>query len=318
MSIREKQPPAERLVVATYSTFVSHLGPGPDIVRRFKESCHCDVEVINAGDSVVMLKRLVAKGDQFVADVVLGLDPLTLAQAEKEMSWRPVNVSREDWIPELKEFSNEKFVPFDWSPMTFVYRAGEIEPPTSLSDLRAERFQKAIALQDPKLSTPGLQFVIWVFTQWGDKALEFLNQLKPSVQSVSPSWAQSYSAFKRAQAKLVFTYQTSVVFHWLEENDHSYQAASFDEGHPYQVEFASIPANCRSCALAEQFLSHLVSAESQKTLMMKNYMFPVLNDVIAGTPFQNLTKLNLIPWTRAENSLKDMDQKAAEAARALQ
>lgn len=318
IAIREQHPPPRRLIVATYSTFASQMGPGTDLLRRFKEQCQCDVDVINAGDSVVMLKRLLLKKDQFVADVVLGLDPLTLPQAEREMAWKPITIDREHWVPEIAEFKSDKFIPFDWSPMTFIYRSGEIEPPQSLADLTQGRFQKAIAFQDPRVSTPGLQFVIWTLHQMGDQAQAFFGSLKASVETLSPSWALSYGMFKRGQAKMVFSYQTSVMFHWLEEKNHAYQAANFPDGHPFQVEFAAIPAQCRSCELAESFVKALMSPEGQATLMNKNYMLPVLKDVIEGSAFQNLPALKLIPWTELSAQLKDLDRKAEDAARALQ
>lgn len=133
--------------------------------------------------------------------------------------------------------------------------------------------------------------------------MEFLTALKANVASISPSWAFSYGLFKKKQAQLVFSYLTSLAFHWGIEHDRSYQVVSFPEGHPVQIEYVGVPANCRECELAEEFVRVLLRPAAQGTIMQKNFMFPVVKGLDASTIFAELPHLK----TRVEANLESKD-----------
>src|SRR5262249_9986280 len=152
----------------------------------------------------------------------------------------------------------DPFVPFDWAPMTFIYREGT-EVPLTFAELTNPKFKGMLALQDPRASSPGLQFYSWVKLIKDADTVKFLKALEPNVQSVSPSWSFAYGLFKKEQAQFVFSYVTSLAFHWGTEKDKRYQAVIFPEGHPTQVEFAAVPDSCRECDLAKEFVLSLLS-----------------------------------------------------------
>ncbi len=319
--LRNEHPEGERLSIVTYPSFTSLFGPAPELIKIFKNQCNCDVDVVNAGDSVVMLQRLEQHKDQFTADLVLGLDSLTIHRAQKNLQWKSIHVDHEGFAPEVADSvttaANESFIPFDWSAMTFIYREGEIAPPQSLMDLKDPRFRNALALQNPLTSTPGLQFVLWCRRVFNDGALDFFKGLQPSVAAMTDSWSTAYGLFKRGQAKLVFSYETSVIFHWTEEHDHKYQAADLRDGHPIQIEYAAIPANCRNCTGAEKFIHLLLSPEGQKLLMNKNYMRPVFSQVESGTEFAHLKPLKVLPWSQVRPDFFQIDAYVDQAVKAL-
>ena len=282
-----------KLRILTYSTFMSPHGPGGQIVADFKATCNCEVEVVSGGDGGILLERLkLAEGAQ-AFDVVLGLDQLILPEAEK-FAWREISINTDGWFEEPKAELRPTFVPFDWSWMTFIHREAEGTEPKRIDDLLKPEYTKQIALQDPRASSPGLQFVNWIKGVKGEGEGEFLNQLKPNVHSVSSSWAFSYGLFKKKQTRFVFSYVTSLAFHWGDEKDRSYRALSFEEGHPIQVEYAAVPATCNQCELGEKFVRALLEPKAQTSLMTRNYMFPVLQDVIKGTIFEEVPKLKTL------------------------
>lgn len=288
-----EQVNGKRMKILAYSSFMGSTGPGLRLVEDFKKLCHCDVEVSNAGDAGLLLERLqLARKDQY--DLVIGFDQFTVNEAKKKMKWRVRRGGPLSWVEAIKTHVSPEFSPYDWSPMTFIYRKDEIEPPKSLDDLENEEYRGKIAIQDPRSSTAGLEFVQWVATVKGASASTFLEKLKPNIQSVSPSWSFSYGLFKKGLAKLVFSYLSSLVYHWEIENDRRYQAATFTEGHPYQVEFAAIPEACTECELAQDFLAMMLSKEGQSQLSRKNFMFPTIQDVETFAAFSELPKLKLI------------------------
>jgi thiamine transport system substrate-binding protein len=166
-------------------------------------------------------------------------------------------------------------------------------PPNKFDDLTKKEFKNQFALQDPRSSSPGLQFYQWVKSVKKDGAKAFLKALQPNVASVSPSWGMSYGLFQSKQAKYVFTYVTSLAYHWGVEKNRGYKIASFPEGHPIQIEYAGVPEGCVQCELAQKFVQFLTEPVAQKILMEKNFMFPVLPSVVAGTIFAELPQLKV-------------------------
>ncbi len=270
------------LRVLAYSSFISSWGPGPTLVRMFEHEysrAHpghsVKVELLQAEDAGLLL----AKMKVFSSDVVIGFDQFSRPQARKTSGWKKHLVLE-------PRYSDEEFLAFDWSPIGFVYRDGEIDPPTSLTDLLHPRFKGKIALQDPRSSSPGFQFLSWVAAEMpGDKSVQYLRKLKSNVHSVSGSWSQSYGMFTRGLATLVLSYATSPLYHRFTEKDERYRFAVFNSPHPVQVEFAAIPDTCGQCEIAQSFLKFLNGPPAQAVIMNKNWMLPVNEVAARGTPF---------------------------------
>ncbi len=257
----------EPLVVMSYASFAASWGPGPRLAKQFEERTGTPVRFVQADDAGVLLQRL----KLVVADVVIGLDQFVLASARSQLKWHPHGL--------VVDFpQDEIFLPIDWAPVGFVYREGEVTPPTSLDAVLEESYRDAIALEDPRTSAPGFQFLSWIAQGRTDlELMNYIRRLRRSVQSISPSWSQAYGLFTRGSAKLVLSYMTSPLYHQVVEGDVRYRFAKFPEGHPVHVEFAGIPAACVQCAQAQRFLQFLISEDSQKLIMETNWMLPVLS-----------------------------------------
>lgn len=275
---------AEPLRVLAYASFVASWGPGPELAQLFESITRRKVELVQADDATILLGKLAA----FPSDVVIGFDQFSMRQAARARTWRALEAEAA-----AGAFgSTAEFLAIDWAPMGFVYRQGEIEPPRSLDDLKDPRFRGAIALQDPRSSSPGFQFLAWVVAEKGEAAgFAFFNDLQSNVQSVSGSWSQSYGVFSRGLAKLVFSYATSVLYHRLNDGDQRYRFAALEPGgltgaSPLQVEYVAIPDDCRECELAQDFVRFLLSPDAQQILMRKNWMLPVLESAAKGTEFE--------------------------------
>lgn len=263
---RQNGDVTKQLVVMSYASFTASWGPGPELAKRFEAKTGTSVRFVQADDAGILLQRL----KLVPADVVLGLDQSVLAGARTELRWLPHAVK--------VDFPHDDFfLPIDWAPIGFVYRQDEVKPPSALDDLRLERFRNQIALEDPRTSAPGFQFLSWIARGRTDTELkDWIREMQSSIQSVSPSWSQAYGLFTRGSAKLVLSYMTSPLYHQVIEHDERYRFAIFAAGHAVHVEFAGIPESCARCDQAREFVRFLLLPENQKVIMEKNWMLPVI------------------------------------------
>ncbi|MCB9073801.1 MAG: thiamine ABC transporter substrate-binding protein [Bdellovibrionaceae bacterium] len=280
------------LQVLSYPNFTNTWGPGPELAKRFFEEYGVSIKWVEASNAGMIL-QLLRQEHKEIPDVVLGLDILSLPIAEQGFKWHPISLKKVDWVQDIP--IDEPFVPFDWAPMTFIYKRQNMLPPKHLEELKQEKYINSLALQDPNSSSTGMYFLMWVLSVMGeDEGFQFLQQLKPSIRVISPSWSASYSLFKNDQVPYVFSYFTSPLYHHLEEQDFTYQPVYFEDPHVYAVEYGAIPENCKQCSAAEDFLKFLLRPENQKIIMQKNFMLPVIKNVKKGTEFDFPQKIQLI------------------------
>lgn len=283
------------LRVYGYSAFTSKFGPGHELKKKFEQICNCRVEYVDASDSGVLLQRIKLEGPTLGADLVIGLDQYDLQKALSEINWRKLDFSQLE-IDEIirPALSNSYFVPFDWGVIAFVGRKEDPLPvPKSLKDLIKPMYKNKIALMDPRTSSPGMQFLSWIYDSLGkEEGDKYMSQMMNQAHSFSPSWSAAYGLFAKRQVSYVLSYLTSPVYHQVVENNNSIEAFKFIEKHPVQFEFAGIPLDCKECTLAEEFINLMLSVEGQKIIMNKNFMFPVIKGSVEGSVFEPLSKFS--------------------------
>ena len=152
----------ETLTIYTYDSFVTEWGPGAKIKDAFEKTCDCTIDWVAPGDGVAVLNRLKHEGQNTKADVVLGLDTgltseavatglfgkhgIDLALAKTPVAW-----------------TDPYFMPFDFAHFAVVYDSLAVaHPPTSLEELVNGDDTQKIVLEDPRSSTPGLGFLLWM------------------------------------------------------------------------------------------------------------------------------------------------------------
>ncbi len=277
------------LRVFAYSSFTNPSGPGPKLKEIFEKSCQCYLEFVEGNDAGMLLQRLKLESQSLGADLVIGFDQYDLQRALSEYKWRKLDFSNLDIEAAVRPaLINNYFVPYDWGILGFIARKNELKaPPKQLDDLLHSEFTRKIALQDPRSSSPGLQFLFWVIKSKGEEeGLRFIQKMFDQVHSYSPSWSMAYGLFQKNQANLVYSYVTSPLYHDLVEKNPNYESLEFKEPLAVQYEFLGIPEFCKQCELAEKFVNLMLSVEGQKIIMEKNFMFPVLKSVKENTPFQ--------------------------------
>lgn len=293
------------LKVLTYSGFLKSWGPGPELALEFEKKYKTKIHWIEVSNAGMIIENLQNRDAQEQPDVVLGLDLLSLKEARQLFKWKKLKATA-TYANELpKGVIYPEFAPIDWAPLTFIFRRTELPTPLRLDDLLKEGYANALALQDPRTSSTGLYFLIWVLSIKGEEqGFDFLKNLKPSIRIISPTWSASYSLFQNNQAPMVFSFFTSTIYHYVKEDDTRYQPVYFDDPHVYTVEYAAVPETCENCKMADKFVQFLLTADSQKKIMEKNYMLPVVPGVRKGTPFDFPKTIQLVEEKKYEEILE--------------
>ena len=264
----------DTLTIYTYDSFVAEWGPGPKVKEAFEKTCDCTIEWVAPGDAVAMLNRLKLEGKNTKADVVLGLDTNLTTEAVKTglFAKHGLDVSQ---AKTPVAWTDEYFMPFDYGYFAVVYDSQTLkDPPKSLDELVNGDPSQKIVLEDPRSSTPGLGFLLWMKQVYGDKAADAWKKLEPRILTVAPGWSEAYALFTKGEAPMVLSYTTSPAYHVIAENTDRYKAAAFAEGHYMQVEVGGLVEGSQHRELAQKFVSFMMQPGFQDQIPTNNWMFP--------------------------------------------
>ena len=238
-------PKAEKeqgLVIYAYDSFVSEWGPAGKVIPGFEAQAGVKVTVISCGDAGQVLSRAILEKDDPQADLIVGIDNNLLARALEEKILEPYLCPHLALVPRELQFDPSHAVtPFDYGYFAVVYDSDRLaQPPLSLEDLAAPRFRGKLILQDPRTSSPGLGFLLWTITVYGEGWPRYWRRLAPSILTITDGWDSAYGMFTSGEAPLVLSYTTSPAYHLEYESSERYRAALFPEGHYLQVEGVGI------------------------------------------------------------------------------
>jgi len=262
------------LSIYTYESFISEWGPGPAIKANFEKTCDCTVEWVALTDGVAMLNRLKLEGKDTKADIVLGLDTNLTDEARSLGLFAPHGV-KDAKVNVPVTWDDADFLPYDYGHFAVVYDSEKMKnPPASLDELVNGDPSQKIVLEDPRSSTPGLGFLLWMKSVYGDKAADAWKKLKPRILTTTPGWSEAYGLFTKGEAPMVFSYVTSPAYHIEVEKTERYKAAAFKEGHYLQIEVAGAIASSPELPLAQKFLAFMLTPGFQDEIPATNWMLP--------------------------------------------
>ena len=268
------------LTIYTYESFTSEWGPGPQIETAFEATCDCDLNFVSLDSSIGILGRVQLEGASSQADIVLGLDTNLTAIARDTGLFQPHGVTAQaDNLPIA--YDDDMFMPFDWGYFAFVYdKTRMATPPASLQALVEADDDLRIVIQDPRTATPGLGFLLWMKSVYGDNAADAWRALNPKIVTVTKGWWDAYSLFLEGEADMVMSYSTSPAYHQIAEGVDQYAAAAFSEGHYMQIEVAAMLKNAPQPELAKAFMAFIQGPEFQGIIPTTNWMYPTQTSAI--------------------------------------
>ena len=279
---------ANEVVIWTYDSFDSEWGPGVEVSKRFFEKTGITIRWESYGDAGAVLSHLLLDGKDAKADIILGLDKNYAERALKSgllEAYKPAGA--EKLFPELTVDPLFRLIPFDYSYFAIVYDSEKVpNPPQSLEDLTGTAYAKKLILMDPRTSSPGQGFWMWVKAIYGDGWQGYWRRLQPSILTITEGWDTGYGLFTAGEAPVVLSYTTSPGVHLETEGTERYKAAIFSQGHPIQIEVAGLLANAKNKDNAKKFLDFMLSKDFQEVIPLTNWMYPSVADIPLPASFR--------------------------------
>ena len=305
---------SQKLIIYAPDYFASEWGPGPAIEKAFEKECSCDL-IFKTGD---ILPRLLLEGKNTKADVVLGLN----TDITKKARETGLFADHEQDLTKLElplAWNDTIFLPFDYSHIAFVYDANRLKhPPASFEDLINSKEKIKLVIQDPRSSISGLALVLWVKSIYGDDAGKVWEKLSSKILTVTKGWSEAYGLFTEGEADMVLSFSTSPAYHIVAEGDMSKKAAIFPEGHYFFVELAAKIKNAENPALADAFLSFILTDNFQNLIPEGNWSFPAAQSFSRWPKeFQELPIPKKVLFFSEEEAAKIRDEAIEEWRRAL-
>ncbi|MDC7228399.1 MAG: thiamine ABC transporter substrate binding subunit [Spirochaetales bacterium] len=266
-----------KLIIYTYDSFASDWGPAGAVIPPFEEQYGIEVELKSAGDSGQVLSRVVLEKDAPQADIIIGIDNNMLAKAIAEdvlEVYKPANISN---VPDHLIFDESFHVtPFDYGYFAVNYDSQSMDnPPASLEDLTKPEYADSLILMDPRTSSPGLGFLLWTISVYGDDFTDYWNRLKPSILTITDGWDSGYGLYTAGEAPMVLSYTTSPPYHVEYEETDRFKALLFEEGNYMQIEAMGIIKGAPHRSNAEKFIEYMLTDDFQEIIPLTNFMMPV-------------------------------------------
>lgn len=264
------------LTIYAEEYFAADWGPAPKIKAQFAQAYpQCQPEIIPFDSSATMLNRLRLEGKNSQADIVVGLDNFQLETAEQTGIFAPHNQNLAQLSLPI-DWTNPLFLPYDFGQYAFIYDKTKLsQPPQSLQEL-VERQDLNVIYQDPRTSSVGRGLLIWANLLYPEEQVaQMWRQLASHTVTVGKGWSETYGAFLKGEADLVLSYNTSPIYHILKDNQDQYAHTTFSDPVLLQIETAAQTRKGAENACAADFLSFLLTPESQREISVKNVMMPV-------------------------------------------
>lgn len=262
------------LTIYTYDSLADKdYGLLPKIIPQFEQENNVTVNLVTFPDTGAMLNQLILEKNNPKADVVMGLDNLDVLKAD-----------------EAKILTG--FTPFDYGYVDFVYDSEKISfpEPISLMDLASDTYKGKIIIEQPGLSSPGTQLLVWTYVALGDaKAKIFWDTMEQNDTLVAPDWSTAYyTMFLKEEAPIVLSYLTSPAYHIDQEGTERYKAIPIKEGYVQQAEGVAVVTGATAAILGQQFVDYVVTPAVQNNIATTQWMWPVDNTATLPQAYANI------------------------------
>jgi thiamine transport system substrate-binding protein len=300
--------PAESVRVLTYASLASKDGLLESIRKDWVKQSQCGLKIETVPAAGQVLQYL--KDRSSTVDWVLGLDTIQYLRAsdyfEDSEGFRAIRAEVSNQLKEIIPPSPKGWVSFEYSALTLIYQKSKLksrnlEPPKTLTDLLLPQYRKQFILQDPRLSSPGLELLL----AWPKHAS--LKDLSKQWLLIAQSWDPSYQLFLQGEAPIIWSYITSWAYHESKGQGADFGYVDFPEGLPLQIEgLVRVKHDVnlgRWSRCDTEWVRFMLSDRVQSQIAEKQFMLPVTTTATVPAHFSEVSKFKHFTKSPVQSAL---------------
>lgn len=270
---------AENTLSIVTSLEINNSGFLKSIIPAFESEYNCKVVLNTFSDNAELMELISDDRELRKTDLVLGISNcLPLSEDDLEQ-FSPTAVLKNRPISKnLLWDSKQRVIPYGFAYLALLYNEQLIpQPPASFGELQDSRFQNQIVICSPQSDEVGKATLLWSVAMFGNDGFrQFWQSIKKNVHSVSDSYRNALDLLQTGQCGLTIGFSTTPA--WLKENNPDalpLRVSLLQEGSFLYLEGAGIPDKARNKQLAGDFLSFLLTIESQKHIAFERGLMPI-------------------------------------------
>jgi thiamine transport system substrate-binding protein len=296
-----------------------------EVVVAFQESCNCEVQFLQSGDTGLMLNQALLSKETPMADVLYGVDNTFISRALAGEILEPYRSPILADVPDDLELDPTfHMLPVDYGDVCLNYDKAwfhekGISPPADLLDLIKPEYKGLTVVESPATSSPGLAFLLATVGRFGESGeytyLDYWADLRANGVLVADGWEDAYwgnfTYASDGDRPIVVSYASSppVEVYFAEQPfDEAPTGVVTAEGSCFrQVEFVGILKGTENRDLAEQWIDFMLGTTFQEDIPLKMFVFPANSKAKLPDVFARFAEIPEIPAT--------VETKAIEANR---
>lgn len=281
-------------VVYTYDSFAS-WGPASDVEQAFEAAYPVDVRFVAIADSRSMLTRLLQEREsgRQGADVFIGIEAADLARTRKLDLFLPL---QPEAVPNLSAVDRSllldpttSLIPYEHGYITFVYDSERVQTGTlarTFEELLDPRYRRQIILEDPRMSSPGLSFLLWTIDRYGDPGyLDYWRRLAPNVLTVTSGWGEAYDLFLAGEAPIVLSFSTDTAYSVIDHGSARHKVMLLENQGYANIYYMGVVRGTAHPEWATAFLDLVLSPDIQSLIPTTEWMFPANPEALLPVAF---------------------------------
>ena len=258
-----------------------------DLLAQFEADTGISVEIVRGGDAAPVVNQAILAAGNPVADVLFGVDTTLLSRALNADLFEPYTPD----VAFIDEYGTGDglVTPIDFGDVCLNYDI-DLAPrvPTSLEDLTDPDFEGQLVVPDPRVSSPGLAFMLSTIEHFGEDSdytwLDYWADLRANDVEIAADWGAAYygsfSATGAGSRSVVVSYASSPPAEVLFADPPIEEAttAVVEDGCFRQVEYAGILRGADNPVAARVFIDFMLSEDFQESVPTSMFVFPVHPD----------------------------------------
>jgi thiamine transport system substrate-binding protein len=288
-----------KLTIYTYDSLLAD--PGYDFIGNFSEFAGIDrdeIRLVLLSDSGSVLSRAVLEKNSPQADVLIGIDNAMVHTARANdvlTAYESPNLEflREGLVEGLAP--DHLLTPYDYGVISLWYDKNRFEgfEDFTISDLLDSDIQKQVILQDPRMSSPGLGFMLWTLAELGfdtesgdptDEWKEFWIDINDDIL-LTNSWGDAINLFftPEADRSIMVSYTSSPAYGACLFGDYSTESVissvSDEMKGWFQIEGLGLVKDAPNQNMGKKFIDWFVSEELQSQIYQNQWMYPARDNI---------------------------------------